>query len=91
MPKTENEFPTIRDLNNRLSSLVSDGLGDLPVQVLVVPDSTLQAIARVTGGAREGDKPALMIELHGADGRLPVSLISTDRMQRGGMPSNVVQ
>lgn len=84
MPKTENQFPTIRDLNNRLSSLVSDGLGDLPVQILVVPDSTLQVIARITGGAREGDKPALMIELAGTDGRLPVSLISTDRMQRAG-------
>lgn len=91
MSKTENKFPTIRDLNNRLSSLVSDGLGDLPVQILVVPDSTLQAIARVTGGAREGDRPALMIELGADDGRMPVSLISADRMQRGGMPSSVVQ
>ncbi len=89
--RPENEFPTIRDLNDRLSSLVADGLGELPVQILVVPDSTLQAIVRVTGGAREGDKPALMIELGGADGRLPVSLISTDRMQRSGMPSSMVQ
>lgn len=85
--RPESEFTTIRDLNDRLSSLVSDGLGDLPVQVLVVPDSTLQAIARVSGGAQEGDRPALMIELGGgAEGRIPVSIVSTDRMQGRGMP-----
>ena len=77
--KPESEFPTIRDLSDGLSMLVSEGLGDLPVQVLIVPDSTLQAIARVTMGAQEGDRPALMIELgDSAEGRIPVSIMSME-------------
>lgn len=90
--KPESEFPTIRDLSNGLSMLVSEGLGDLPVQILIVPDSTLQAIARVTVGVQEDNRPALMIELGGSvEGRIPVSIMSTDRMQDRGMPSSVAQ
>ena len=87
MAKTENRFPTIRDLRDRLSELVEQGLGDQPVQVLVVPDSTIQVIAQAIGPASE--KPALMIELAGDDtGRLPAALISTERlMGNGGMKS----
>ncbi|KKM98706.1 hypothetical protein LCGC14_1155180 [marine sediment metagenome] len=89
--RPESEFPTIREISDGLSMLVSKGLGDLPVQVLVVPDSTLQAIARVLG-AQEGDRPALMIELrNSAEGRVPVSIMSTDRMQGRGIPSSVTQ
>lgn len=59
---TENEFPTICDLRDRLTELVEKGLGELPVQILVVPDSTLQAIAR-NSGQKDDAKPALMIDL----------------------------
>lgn len=65
--------PTIRDLRDAMSEMVDGGFGDLPVQIVIVPDSTLQAI----GKTREREKPALMIDLVVADSpRLPVSLIS---------------
>lgn len=84
--RPENEFPTIRDLRDALNRLVDGGLGDLPVQVLIAPDSTMQAIARVAGGAAyDSNKPAIMIELDGPDGssRLPPSIVSTERMSGG--------
>ena len=62
MAETENTFPTIRDLRDRLGDLVEQGLGELPVQILIVPDSTLQAIAR-NAGQKDDAKPALMIDL----------------------------
>lgn len=80
---TENEFPTIADLRDCLSELIEQGFGDQPVQVLVVPDSTLQAIAASIPG---GDaKPALMIDLTTDTGRLPVGLISMRAIGQGGM------
>ena len=80
----ENQFPTIRDVRDRLSELVDKGFGDHPCQVLVVPDSTLQAIAR-TAGQTPDDKPALMIDLCGDSDRLPVALISAQRLSNRGM------
>jgi len=74
----ENEYPTIQDLRDRLSDLIDQGLGELPVQVLVVPDSTLQAIARASG-QKDDAKPALMIDLTDDDGNA-VTVVSTDRM-----------
>lgn len=81
--KPESEFPTILDLRDGLSRLIEAGLGDLPVQVLVVPDSTMQAIAR--DGGHTGSRPALMIELDAVEGsaRLPATIMSTDRLGKG--------
>lgn len=78
--KPESEFPTIADLVRGLSRLVDGGLGDLPVQILVVPDSTLQAIARSTDGFDPASKAALMIDLESSDGRMCPSIISTERL-----------
>lgn len=36
---TEDKFPTIRDVRDRLSELVERGLGDLPAQIVIVPPS----------------------------------------------------
>jgi len=80
----ENEFPTISDFRDRLSELVEQGFGDLPAQVLVVPDSTLQAIGRTLHPSE--DKPALMIDL-AVEGRPMVGLISIDRLTGSGMLS----
>lgn len=88
--RPQNEFPTIRDVRDRLSELVERGLGDLAVQVLVVPDATMQAVARAStppGYEYDSGKPALMIDLEGDGGRMPVSLISTDRMGSGDGPN----
>lgn len=76
----EDTFPTISDLCAGLKRLVDGGLGDLPVQVLVVPDSTLQAIGRATDGF-DPSKPALMIEFDGVDGRIGPTVLSTERWQ----------
>lgn len=84
--RPENDFATIRDMRDQLSKLVAGGLGDLPVQILVVPDSTMQAVAISIGGGNI--KPALMIEFDACGGRMAASMISTDRLSRdGGMPS----
>lgn len=79
MAKPESEFPTIRDLRDRLSDLIEQGLGDHPVQVVVVPAATMLVIARATGAPDDKAKPPLMIELGvGRTERLPVSLVSVD-------------
>ncbi len=87
MSEPENRFPTIADLRDELAKLIERGLGDLPVQVLVVPDSTIQALAKTLGPPLA--KPALMIELNYEEGssRLPVTVVSTDRGQGSGTPS----
>lgn len=91
----ESDFPTLRDFRDRLSELVDKGLGELAAQILVVPDSTMQAIAsHIDPTRKQGAAPALMIDLdQGNEGRqMPVSLISTDRMSGGvGMPSRRIQ
>lgn len=81
MSRPESEFPTIRDLRDGLTKLVEQGIGDLPVQIVIVPGSTMEAVARIVGGKDyDATKRALMIELEPADGvaRFPVSLVSTD-------------
>src|SRR6476619_4114643 len=79
--KPECNFPTIADLRDGLTRLVNGGLGDLPVQVLVVPASTMQAIALSAGHVSE--HPALMIELDPAEGsgRLPAQVLSADHLK----------
>lgn len=90
--RSENNFPTICDVRNALTALVERGLGDLAVQIIVAPDSTMQAIARdVSGAGYDGTRPALMIDLtRGDGGRMPVAIISTDRLQGDG-PTTVTQ
>ena len=90
---SENSFPTIRDFRDRLNYLVNQGLGDQPVQILIVPDSTMQAISRIVSAGCDPipDKPALMIEFEGADGRMPVLIYSTDRMEGREMMSRAIQ
>jgi hypothetical protein len=39
----------------------------------------------------KNDKPALMVEFDGTDGRMSVLIYSTDRMQGREMPSRVKQ
>ncbi|WP_448208177.1 hypothetical protein [Azospirillum sp. sgz302134] len=83
----EHKFPTIKDAADVLAELVLRGLGDLPMQLVVVPDSTIQALARAGGDS--GERPAIMVEFGGAEGRLPVGLICPERMRggAGSMPS----
>lgn len=89
MAKPESQFPTIADMHRGLAELISAGLGDLPVQVLVAPDSTMQAICKVMAGPDYDNRPALMIELTSSAetrGRLPVCLVSADRMSGQPLP-----
>jgi hypothetical protein len=74
MSRPESDLPTIRDLRDGLAPLIEGGFGDLPVQLVIVPTSTIEAIARCAG--YDGKKPALMIELDACDNRLPVPLLS---------------
>lgn len=89
---SEADFPTILDLRDRLSDLIAEGFGAFPVQILIVPDSTIQAVARFMGQGPD-DKPALMIELTSEGQRIPVGLISTDRFPggNGGMKTREPQ
>jgi len=89
---TEDRFPTIRDLRDGLSKLVEQGLGDLPLQVIIAPDSTMQAVAKVVVPEHDTSvKPALLIEFDGIDGRLPMMMVSCDRMQGREMPTRAEQ
>lgn len=77
----ENTYPTIADLHRVAAALIERGLGELPVQIVIAPDSTIQLLAeRVNEG-----KPALMIEYHAYEGRKPVAFISTARLN-GNIP-----
>lgn len=81
--RPENEFPTIGDLHEVLADMVKRGLGALPVQVLVVPDSTLQALARQM--VPDGPKlAAAMMEFSPDEGshRIPVSFVSAERLAK---------
>lgn len=82
---TENTFPTIADLHKAMTNLIERGFGDLPIQIVIAPDSTLQILA----DRQEGQKPALMIEWHVQEGRQPVAFVSTARLDggRGAMPT----
>ena len=86
----DRNFPTLRDFRDRLASLVDEGLGDLPAQILVLPDSTMQALACHFDPTRKlGTSPALMIDLDNGDAgkRLPVSVLNVDRMSGSAMPT----
>lgn len=89
---TEDRYPTIRDIRDKLDELVAQGLGDLPAQLVIVPDSTMQALARTL--APPGyvhAKPALMIEFDAIGGRLPVAVYSADRISGRGMKTRTTQ
>ena len=90
MTRPETNLPTIRQARDRLTELIDKGFGDLAVQIIVVPDSTLQSLARSFGQSPD-DKPALMIHLAGDDGGMAVGLISVERLDAGGMPTRTVQ
>lgn len=75
--RPENEFPTIKDLRDQLDDLVAKGFGELPVQIVVAPDSTIQALAKAQNW---NGKPATMIEYTRDGKELGVSFISTDRL-----------
>lgn len=81
MTTPESTWPTIRDASVILAELVAKGLGDLPVQVLLVPDSTMQALARAAG-AKDDAKPALMIDYTPDDNptRPAFGIITADRL-----------
>jgi hypothetical protein len=86
--RPESDFATIVEMRDALTVLIDRGLGALPVQILVAPDSTMQALARNLDPTFHG-KPAIMIDLsRPKDGRLPVSIISADRL--GGANPNSV-
>lgn len=87
MPRPESEFPTISDFKSLLEDLIEKGFGDLPCQVLIVPDSTLQALARHGGNT---DKPAVMIDWQVSKERMAVSLMTTERW-RGDDGMNLSQ
>lgn len=74
---SEDRFPTIKDAAKVLADLVDAGYGDLPVQIIAAPDTTVQALAKAAGDV--GGKPAIMLEYGGGD-RLPVCVISVNRM-----------
>lgn len=91
-PLTENKFPTIKDLAAAARSLVENGFGDHPVQIVVIPDSTLQSIAigslpsfKEADREKMGDKPALMIEQDG------VSFISVTALERTKAGRNKIE
>ena len=88
--RPENEFPTIQQLHDRLSDLIDKGFGELPVQIVVVPDSTLHALANGLGYSTD-ERPALMIDLGSNDHHMPVGLISMGYLERGRMPSRKLQ
>lgn len=91
MTKPESEFPTVNDLASAIADLIERGLGDLAVQIVVAPDSTMQSLARSLD-PNYGGAPAMMIDLTmGIEGRLPIAFISTERLGgRQGM-STVTQ
>ena len=80
----ESKFPTIKDLRDTLNKLIEKGFGELSVQITVVPDSTLQAIAFGMGN-KSSDKPAIMIEFEPIGGRISASFISEQRLSGNGM------
>lgn len=85
----EATLPTINDLRAVVAELIANGFGELPIQIVVAPDSTLQALAR----RHANESPVLMIEYSAGTERQPVSIISTARLSsgKGRMPSLATQ
>ena len=86
--RPENEFATVADTAKSFAELVKRGLGELPVQITVVPASTMRAIASAYGHKDDVSKPALMIELsQESEHRFPVALVSTDYLEGKKQPA----
>lgn len=83
MAKSENEFSTISDASKALRQLIDEGFGDLPMQLIVAPDSTMQAIGRHADGS-VGKNPVLMLQFDGINGRVSVTIMSTERLSSSG-------
>lgn len=83
---TEDKLPTIREYRDWLTSLVDQGLGELPTQVLVAPGTTVQAIARVLGDV--GEKPALMVEHH-KDGGVGPNIVAADYLHSSARAARI--
>lgn len=83
MARPESEFPTIEDARDVLQQLIDKGFGKLPMQVVIVPPSTLVALARDAG--HTGSKPAIMIEMTARDGAdMGVLIASVENMSTLG-------
>lgn len=83
MPKSESSFPTIIDARDVLQQLIDKGFGELPMQVVVVPASTLATLAKDAG--HNSSKPAVMIEAFARDGaEHGVLIVSVERLATGG-------
>ena len=85
-PIPESQFPTIRSFSEALARLVEEGFGDFPAQIMIVPDSTIQAIAQSSGHSADA-KPALMIDMDTPEHRMPTSLISAVWITGKKMPT----
>jgi hypothetical protein len=83
--RPESEFPTIRDLRDGLTRLIDGGFGDLPVQIVIVPSSTMEALARDTQGPDyDPAKPALLVELDTpSPARMSVTMLSAEYLKDG--------
>jgi len=75
----ENRFPTINDAIEVLTELAKEGFGELPIQIIAVPDSTIQALTKCSG--------AIMVDYDPEHGRLPVGLITVNRIAGDPMPT----
>lgn len=81
---TEDTFPTIRDASEVLDHLVEKGFGDLPLQFVIVPPSTLAALAKDAG--HSGGQPTLMIEMFARDGaEVGLLIASVENLLSGGV------
>lgn len=88
----ESKYPTIHDMHAVLTDMVAKGFGDMPAQLVVVPDSTMQALAKVVAGHDTESKAALMMDFLVNPDRMPVTIMSTARMGgSGAMPTTARQ
>lgn len=79
----ESTFPTIQDYRDLLTKLVDEGFGDHPAQILIVPSSTLDVLAKHAGAT--GGRAALMLAYGNASGRQEACLTTVERLK--GMPA----
>lgn len=84
--ENEDKYPTIREYADWLALLVDQGLGELPVQVLVAPGLTVQAVARILNG--ETGEPALMVQAMKHDGIGP-NLVDADYLHSSARVARV--
>ena len=81
MAKPESDFPTIEDARAVFQSLADEGFGELPVQVVIVPASTLAVLARNAG--HTATEPARMIEIVRDGKELGVLITSVETLSIG--------